>query len=50
MGGYGVYVWGAYALTLTAMGGEVALLMWRRKMLLDTVENAAFRAGLGERP
>ncbi len=29
MGGYAFYVWGAHALLLAAMGGEV-LLLWRR--------------------
>ena len=31
MGGYDVYVWASYALTLMAMGGEVLLLLWRRR-------------------
>jgi heme exporter protein CcmD len=31
MGGYEFYVWASYALTLTAMGGEVLLLLWRRR-------------------
>jgi len=30
MGGYEPFVWGSYALTLTAMGGEVFLLLRRR--------------------
>ena len=29
MNGYGAYVWGAYLLTLAALGFEV-LLLWRR--------------------
>ena len=31
MNGYGLYVWGAYVLTLGAMGAEVLLLLRRRK-------------------
>jgi heme exporter protein CcmD len=31
MGGYGVYVWGSYAVALLVMGGEVFLLLRRRK-------------------
>lgn len=37
MGGYGLYVWGSYAVALVAMGGEVISLVRRRKSL------AAFR-------
>jgi heme exporter protein D len=31
MGGYGFYVWGSYLTTLIVIGGEVVLLMRRRK-------------------
>jgi heme exporter protein CcmD len=31
MGGYAVFVWCSYALVLAAMGGEVLLLLRRRK-------------------
>jgi heme exporter protein CcmD len=31
MGGYELYVWASYALTLTAMGGEVILLLRRKR-------------------
>jgi heme exporter protein CcmD len=33
MGGYALYVWGSYALTLMALGGEVFLLLrrWRAR-------------------
>ena len=31
MGGYALYVWGSYALTLMALGGEVLLLLRRRR-------------------
>jgi heme exporter protein D len=33
MGGYGFYVWGSYLTTLIGLGGEVVLLMKRRKSL-----------------
>jgi heme exporter protein D len=32
MGGYGLYVWGSYLSALILMGGEVVLLMRRRKL------------------
>jgi heme exporter protein D len=31
MGGYGFYVWGSYLVALVLMGGEVALLIKRRR-------------------
>jgi heme exporter protein D len=31
MGGYGLYVWGSYLTTLIVIGGEVVLLIRRRK-------------------
>jgi heme exporter protein CcmD len=31
VGGYEFYVWMSYAFTLTAMGGEVLLLLWRER-------------------
>lgn len=34
MGGYGFYVWGSYVIALIAMGGEVVLLMRRKRSLL----------------
>ena len=33
MGGYGFYVWGSYAVALIVMGGEVILLLRRKKTL-----------------
>jgi heme exporter protein D len=33
MGGYAFYVWGSYLVTLILMGGEVVLLLRRRKLL-----------------
>jgi len=34
MGGYAFYVWGSYMLALIAMGGEVLLVLRRRRNLL----------------
>ena len=33
MGGYAFYVWGSYAVALIVMGGEVILLLRRKKTL-----------------
>jgi len=33
MGGYGLYVWGSYAVTLVLLGGEVIMLLKRRRGL-----------------
>lgn len=33
MGGYGFYVWGSYLIAFLLMGGEVALLIKRKKSL-----------------
>jgi len=33
MGGYAFYVWGSYGLALIVMGGEVLLLLKRKKSL-----------------
>jgi heme exporter protein D len=50
MGGYAFYVWGSYLVALVAMGGEVILLLRRKKSLAtqlnqssegDTYENKA---------
>jgi heme exporter protein D len=30
MGGFGLYVWGSYGITLVLLGGEV-LMLWKRK-------------------
>ena len=37
MGGYAFYVWGAYVLTLMAMGGELFLLVRRWRALHTSV-------------
>lgn len=33
MGGYGLYVWGSYAVTLVLLGGEVLMLLKRKRDL-----------------
>ena len=35
MGGYGLYVWGSYAVTLLCMVVEVILLLRRKRTLLQ---------------
>ena len=39
MGGYGLYVWGSYAVTLLAMVAESALLRGRRKRIIAQLAN-----------
>ncbi len=47
MGGYGFYVWGSYLVTAIAIGGEVLLLMRRKRSLLAQMDkDSGFR---GER-
>ena len=41
MGGYGLYVWGSYAVTAGLIVVEILLLRNRRRVALDTVENRA---------
>lgn len=41
MGGYAAYVWGAYVLTLTVMGGEVFVLVRRHRKLRDAVDRTS---------
>jgi heme exporter protein D len=33
MGGYGLYVWGSYGVTLILLGGEVLMLLKRKRDL-----------------
>jgi len=33
MGGYGLYVWGSYGVTLILLGGEVIMLLKRKRDL-----------------
>jgi heme exporter protein D len=35
MGGHGVYVWGAYLVAVAVIATEIALLMLRRRTILD---------------
>ncbi len=39
MGGFGVYVWGSYGITLVLLAGEV-LLLWKRKRNIKRRENS----------
>jgi heme exporter protein D len=38
MGGYGLYVWGSYAMTLACVVGEVWLLRRHRRRTLATLK------------
>ncbi len=35
MGGHGLYVWGSYAVTLAVIVTEIAVLLLKRKSILD---------------
>ena len=35
MGGYGLYVWGSYAVTLVVLVGEIAALIMRRRGVIE---------------
>jgi heme exporter protein D len=37
MGGYGLYVWGSYAVTFALIAAEIVLLRMRRRDALDTL-------------
>ena len=41
MGGYGLYVWGSYAVTVIFIAAEVALLSKRRRNVLRELRAAA---------
>jgi len=43
MGGYGLYVWGSYGVTLVLLAGEVLMLL-KRKRTLARRENPQFDA------
>jgi heme exporter protein D len=45
MGGYGLYVWGSYAVTVVLMVAEIVLLARRRRALLARLgRNSGARA------
>jgi heme exporter protein D len=37
MGGYGLYVWGSYAVTIALIAAEIVLLRLRRREAFDTL-------------
>lgn len=41
MGGYAFYVWGSYGVALIAMGGEVILVLRRKKALASQLNRSA---------
>jgi len=47
MGGYGLYVWGSYLVTLAALVAEIVLLGRRRRAALERI--GQLRA-IGQRP
>ncbi len=40
MGGYGLYVWGSYGVTVVLLAGEVVSLMRRRRALHERLRDA----------
>jgi heme exporter protein D len=40
MGGYGVYVWGSYGVTLVLLAAEILMLRARKRRLVQTAERA----------
>jgi heme exporter protein D len=38
MGGYALYVWGSYAVTLVVLVAEIAALIMRRRGLIDSLK------------
>jgi heme exporter protein D len=49
MGGYGLYVWGSYAVTLFVMLAELVSLRLRRRSVLRTLRRLA-RSNTGRGP
>ncbi len=45
MGGYALYVWGAYALTMVVMVSEVVLLVLRRRSLIERLRRFVLGQG-----
>jgi heme exporter protein D len=45
MGGYGLYVWGSYAVTLVVLIGEIVALVMRRRGVIERL--AQFYAARG---
>jgi heme exporter protein D len=41
MGGYGVYVWGSYAVTFALLAAEVVLLRMRGRAIMKQLERTA---------
>jgi heme exporter protein D len=37
MGGYGLYVWGSYGVTLVVLVAEIAALIMRRRGVIDSL-------------
>jgi heme exporter protein D len=48
MGGYGLYVWGSYGVTFVLLGGEVLMLLKRKRNLTRRENPEQFAAGNSE--
>lgn len=46
MGGYGLYVWGSYAVTLLVLAIEVVMLRTKRRNVLNQLRGAARGRGM----
>ena len=49
MGGYALYVWGAYGMTAAALGWEALALVQRRRRALDAMREQAQAVADGPR-
>ena len=45
MGGYGLYVWGAYAVTLGLLAIEAIALMWKERATVSRLARELRRTG-----
>jgi heme exporter protein D len=43
MGGYGLYVWGSYAVTFAVIAAEVALVVKRKRNVMRVLRSSAQR-------
>lgn len=48
MGGYALYVWGSYLLTLLAMGAEIVFLLRRRKRCFRATTDSKLNGVIAE--
>ena len=48
MGGYGLYVWGSYAVTLVVLAAEIAVLVTQRRGVIEALKK--YYAARGKNP